>query len=519
MRAKPLSLIQSIYSLLLCLYPSNFRREFSEEMAHVFQTASLEAQESGLRNLLAFLLKETLDFPSSLLHEHAWALFRKESSMSESVQLESNAGGLSASLGFSSPPFSWKEALLAILPFLTIAFSGLTTLLSGLGVASSESALFRILSPIFGVTLLLVGLGVFIFAWRKGWPRWSASWYVFWLVAALGLLTLISNIPGLSDIFYVYVQPLLWAFILMVIAWFLYRLACQDAVKAILAALPVMGMTWFLHQEFVGNQLKGTITLVSWLLVAICAVLILRLNSLRAGLLLALGTNVLIGLAYAYEGIYFGGTLNFDAPGPNGIQVLRSFLPQWVGISTLVLGPLLARSFREIGYRIQPAGLWLYRLVLAGLLLLIFCNVTTFIIYTTDDLRISLQGEELFLSTLTWTGLAIFLVDFILLSRQTLQEKAIHSPWLLVLLGLCALFVPFVLLLGMIPGFRLTLPFFWFPALTWLRGVTLIQQFPDFWPSVLGVLWVVASSWLVIYRSSTMVASPWPTPTHKVAKP
>ena len=116
-------------------------------------------------------------------------------------------------------------------------------------------------------------------------------------------------------------------------------------LKGILAALPVMGMTWFLHQEFVRDDLEGTITLASWLLVAVSAVLILRLNDLKAGVLLALGTNILIGLAYAYEGIYFGGTLNFDAPGANWIQVLRSFLPQWVAISTLVLGPLLARQY------------------------------------------------------------------------------------------------------------------------------------------------------------------------------
>ncbi len=498
MRINPLPLIERLYTLLLCLYPANFRHEFSGEMAQVFQDASRQARQSGLRCLLAFLLKELFDLPGSLLSEHAWVLFRKEAHMSDTVNLDSNAGGLSASLGFTSPPVSWKESFLAALPFLVIAFSGLTTLLSGLGLTSPESPLLRILTPVFMVAFFLAALGIFIFAWRKHWPRWSASWFVVWLIAALAPLILISNITDLSNVFYIYVQPFLWAFILLAIAWLLYRIFCKDALKGILAALPVMGMTWFLHQEFVRDDLEGTITIACWLLVAVSAVLILRLNDLKAGVLLALGTNILIGLAYAYEGIYFGGTLNFDAPGPNWIQVLRSFLPQWVAVSTLVLGPLLASNIREIGYRVQPAGLWMYRLALAGLLVLISCFVITAMIYTTDGLRVSLQMKELFLNAMTWLGLALFLVGFILLSRKALHSAAVESGWRLVLLGLCSLYVPIALILGLFAGYTLSLPFFWYSALTGLRGLSPIQQFPEFWSAVLGVVWVIVATWLAV---------------------
>jgi hypothetical protein len=335
MRVNPLPLIQRLYTLLLHLYPANFRHEFSGEMAQVFQDASRQAQRIGLRCLLTFLLKELFDLPGSLLSEHAWVLFRKEAHMSDIVNLDSNAGGLSASLGFTSPPVSWKESLLAALPFLVVAFTGLTTLLSGLGISNSESPLFKVLMPVFTVSFFLLAVGIFIFAWRKHWPRWSASWFILWLIAALAPLTLISNIADLSSIFYIYVQPFLWAFILLAIAWLLYRLSCQDVIKGILAALPVMGLTWILHQEFVRDDLEGTVTLLSWLLVAVSAVLVLHLNNLRSGVLLTLGTNILIGLAYAFEGIYFGGTLNFDAPGANWIQVLRSFLGARTSVGAL----------------------------------------------------------------------------------------------------------------------------------------------------------------------------------------
>ena len=519
MKVNPLPLIQRLYTLLLHLYPANFRHEFSGEMAQVFQDASRQAQQIGLRCLLAFFLKELFELPGSLLSEHAWVLFRKEAHMSDIVNLDSNAGGLSASLGFTSPPVTWKESLLAALPFLAIAFSGLTTLLSGLGLSSPESPLLRILLPVFTVAFLLAALGIFIFAWRKHWPRWSAGWYVFWLFAALAPLSLLSTIWDLPNAFYVFVQPFLWAVILLAIAWLLYRLSCQDALKGILAALPVMGMTWFLHQEFVRDDLEGMITLASWLLVTLSAVMILRLNNLRAGVLLALGTNVLVGLAYAFEGIYFGGTLNFDAPGANWIQVLRSFLPQWVAVSTLVLGPLLARSIREIGYRIQPAGLWMYRLVLSGLLLLLVCIVSGSMIYTTDALRVYLNREDLVLNILAWIGLGVFVIGFALFSRKALHENIIENPWIFLLLGLCSLFVPFGLLLGLAPGFSLPAPWFWHAASAGLQRVSPIQQFPEFWLAALGVLWVMAASWLVIYMNSIIVASPWPTPTHRVAKP
>jgi hypothetical protein len=179
----------------------------------------------------------------------------------------------------------------------------------------------------------------------------------------------------------------------------------------------------------------------------------------------------------------------------------------------------LARFIREIGYRIQPPGLWMYRLVLFGLLLLIIGNIVGSMIYTTDDLRAYLNGEELVLNILAWVGLAVFVIGFILFSQKALHEKALENPWILLPLSLCSLFVPFGLLMG-VAGFTLPMfPTFVFTAQSGLREITPIHQFPEFWSVALGVLWVVVASWLVIYISSMMVASPWPTPTHKVAKP
>lgn len=192
-----------------------------------------------------------------------------------------------------------------------------------------------------------------------------------------------------------------------------------------------------------------------------------------------------------------------DAPGPNWIQVLRSFLPHWVAISTLVIGPLLARYFREIGFRIQPQGLWLYRLVLLGLLLMLVSNVVCSFIYTNDDLKAYLQGEELVLNAIAWVGLAVFLVSFILFYRIAVQKQVIAKPLLLLPLGLLSLFVPFGLMFGLpsnlwIPSLSLLhdlrFPLHGFPA-----QLAFTSQFPEFAVVFLGVLWTLAASGLAVY--------------------
>jgi hypothetical protein len=495
----PFSFAQRFYALILRLYPPDFQREFGAEMQEVFQAASRQEQSRGFWFSLAYFLKELLDLPSSLLGQYGWTLFSKEKRMSGALGLEANPGGMTGSLGFSDPqPSSWKELLLAALPFLAMAYTGLTTLLYGLGVVSRKASFISVLSVVLGIGMLLVALGTFVYAWRKKFPRWSAAWYGFWLVAALLPLLLLTNLWDPPQFFYIVVQPLLWGGILLGLAWFLYRLSCRDAVKGILAALPAMGLTWTYFQEFVRDDLEGAIALTSWLLIALAAVAIVRLNTLKAGVLLALGVNFIIGLAYAYEGIYFGGTLDFDAPGANWIQVLRTFFPHWVGISTLIIGPLLARRYRELGYRLQPAGLILYRLVLAGLLLMLAANLANTLVYTTDDLRHQLQNEDQVLNSIAWAGLAAFLVGMLFLSRKVIQEKAAGGIQRLWLLGIFSVLLPYGMTLGL--PHRLI-----YPAVSLSDGFSSflfraspISQFPEFWEASFGLLWALAAAGLAV---------------------
>jgi hypothetical protein len=104
-------------------------------------------------------------------------------------------------------------------------------------------------------------------------------------------------------------------------------------------------------------------------------------------------------------------------------------------------------------------------------------------------------------------------IGFTLFGLKVFHEKAVKSGWVLLLLGLCALYVPFALLMWLLAGFTLSLPFFWYPVLIGLHGVSPVQQFPEFWSVALGVLWVAVASWLVIYldalhRPARMPVSP-----------
>jgi hypothetical protein len=52
--------LRKAYSILLGLYPIDFRVEFGDEMVTVFQQAAAEHRESGCASLLPFALREML---------------------------------------------------------------------------------------------------------------------------------------------------------------------------------------------------------------------------------------------------------------------------------------------------------------------------------------------------------------------------------------------------------------------------------------------------------------------------
>lgn len=155
------------YGWILSLYPSRFREAFAEEMLSVFQLQVEAHAEVDLWSALQIAWSELRPLPFLLAAAH----LRERKQMNTKTGLER---------WFVHPQGSWKESLLAVLPFLLMGIlPGLIFL-----TPSLRALPITIGAPILiGLALILVVLGMIGLFVRL--PRWS-------LVYAGILLTFLS---------------------------------------------------------------------------------------------------------------------------------------------------------------------------------------------------------------------------------------------------------------------------------------------------------------------------------------
>lgn len=368
-----MSLVLACYRFLLRLYPPAFRARFAEEMQAVFVQALEEAAARGWRALAGLLATEAFDQPLSLARQHWRAMSGWEGQMSGAVGANLAGGGTLAMRG--DPRSSWSEAALAGLPHLMVGLvTGLPLLLGAAGWIDLTTPPGSTLWTVFGVLFLLAVLGSFVLviARRRAerLPLWAASWRPYWVMGAYAAVLLLQQwVTGdvgwfpLMDFLVYVIVPLLFAF-------GLYYAARADRLRGLLSALPCMVLPWLITNEFVPDGPEGLVTLGSWLLAGLAAMVIVRSQRLGAGLAIALGVVVLGGFAHARNGIYLGGMLPFSEPGPSLKAVIDAYVPILAVTCAMGLGPQLARSLRELGLRgALQGGIWAYRLSLAGILI------------------------------------------------------------------------------------------------------------------------------------------------------
>lgn len=437
-----------LYSVLLRLFPAAFQAAFGAEMREVFTRSLAEARREGILAVLALLLREAVDLPASAMREHVYLLVNGQNP----VAAASGASGEVTSLPQSRPPSSLLDAVLSGLPHLLVgslmAFGPLLQFALGLEDQTSLGGIQIV--PRIGL-LVLVTCSLIAAIALRGKP-WQASWYIYWLILVIAGLQFLTDLTGFNPLRR-HGNTVIYFILPLVMAYTLYRVTRASRVAGALAALPLMLLTWFPFMEHspmhrIDPGWEGLTHLVVWSGGALTAFAIAR--GLRAGpsVLLALGIAALAGIPYTIIGATQGGILPFDEPGPTPGAMLRIYVPHLVGVSTLVLGPQLARSLREMGLRAGRYGRWAYRLALFGLLLS-FAGVL-------------LDGTSNFISDLTpyWlpslarpfldVGTPIFVVAFCLLA--VLAWKAGSLPGaldaaLLITLG----FTPFALLPGLPP--------------------------------------------------------------------
>lgn len=442
-----------LYALLLRLYPRRFHEEFADEMQAVFANVASEAARRDAMSLARACLRELRDLPASLVREHWHALRAKGVAMIE-----------------TNPPGAWKDAALAGLPHLLVVVLALLPL----GTVKNGSTVYPVwlfILPGFIVAALAL-------AWRRGWPRWAASWYVY--VAMIALL-----LP----------QVALFAVPLIIVGW-LYWITGRDRIKGLLVATPLMLLFWSPALEFVEPAIHNAIQLGMVLLAAAMAMAIVRLNNARIGLWLALNASLLTGLLAAYARTYWHNLPPEYSEPPTLAALAERFAPQLLVGSALVIGPLLFWELGRIGKRSGRVGMWGYRLALGGLALNLFGSLGYYLGYFWQTIT-NIGPGTLWFNSVVYLGLFLCLAGTLWLGVAARRSKVLLDRASLALLVLIPSALPlmWMLLLPIWFGFRI-LPAGLSFALYNLGDIYKYEVY------AVGLVWLLLSGWLITRLSA-----------------
>ncbi len=323
-----LRIIRSWFSFMLRHYPPQFREAFQEEMQGVFEEYIRAEARRGLWAFLAACIHELAWLPISILRE-----IRHQPGAVKAIRV---IGPLPAPQ--SLLPATPAGVVLAGLPHLAFGlFAGRTAFLEDI----NGNLLYNLY---FGVPVLAGFIAVAFHAWRAGWPRWSASWYGYWLWIWVALFA--NGAVWLNDKLHLFVDwqftiaLLICIFLLLVIGMFcLFRYDRIMGLLAVFFLMPVgLPMTFM---EFVPDRIEGWLALTSGLVTALCAAWIVFNGKWRRGVWLALGGNFLMGIAYSYVQVF---KLEPPLPGLHVVNPPDFFLHlfNFLLVSTiLIAGPFL----------------------------------------------------------------------------------------------------------------------------------------------------------------------------------
>ena len=157
-------------------------------------------------------------------------------------------------------------------------------------------------STFLGVGLGLLVVIVLLIAWRRGWPLWSASWYMYgsWVVMALISFT-IKSLPLRDSWRYTNALFLLWILLCIVAYFFLFA---RDRVRGIVTVaflFPFLGVSML---EFIPNPIEGWLAISLGVLSSLIVGAVIRIGDFRIGLGLILSANIGAGLVLAFISEY-----------------------------------------------------------------------------------------------------------------------------------------------------------------------------------------------------------------------
>jgi hypothetical protein len=260
--------------------------------------------------------------------------------------IETNHNKQQASAGLEHLPGSWGAAFLAGLPHLLMG------LLIGAGKflnASGTNQVPQIVSNILGISLILLVTITLIYAWRRGWPLWSASWYGYGLFILMGIGTFIISE---FDNSWQYTNALFLGWLVIWGIGYLY-LFFRDRLRALLTIFFLFPLLGVMMMEFIPNPIEGWVAISLGLLTALSAATIVRLGSYRVTLGLVIGVNLVAALVLAFISEYR--MLDLPSGAPPHTPKFSSFLvflALYTIVALILMGtPFLIQGLVNLGRR------------------------------------------------------------------------------------------------------------------------------------------------------------------------
>lgn len=241
-------------------------------------------------------------------------------------------------------------------PFLAALPHVLMGLLIGIGklLSTCESMPSPRTSSVVGVLLVCLVAGVLYYAWRRGWPLWSANWYGYgtWIVLAAIVfafqrLDLGNDSPYANVLFLVWFGVCVNGYLLILV---------KDRLKALMAIaflFPLLGVQFL---EFVPNPIEGWVAIGVGLLIALITGITTHVGDFSTGLKLLLGGNLVVGLALAYVGEYQASDLPSSVPFSPSFSKFAVLLGlNWAVALGLIGGSvLILRLWNSPSWRFRP---------------------------------------------------------------------------------------------------------------------------------------------------------------------
>jgi len=473
-----------LYQLFLAAYPAGFRGEFKSEMQAAFDDQITSIGDGQQGSLLGAILHELQELPLAIVREY-WLLIRnwsEEAVMGDVIRSQWAPEDAKPSLENGTQPDTWKDALLAGVPHLI-----LTVLLIAVPLITryqDGSPLLRIIEITTLVFIWsLVGVlvvGLFI-AWRKGWPRWAASYYFYGFVLAAAPLLLLTQNRGFDSY--------LMLFYLLVLVVLIYTVTRRDAIKGLLMITPIAILSWFSLLEFIPSEFRTTIQVSMLLVTALAAIVIARYGSWRIGIWTIIVASIVVGLPISYYRTYHH-NIPPEYADPATIAMFTGIYTQalfWSGV--LVIAPLLLWVFWELAKRSGYSGVLGFQLLFAGLLLNFIGNITATSWYAMGLHTANHLLNGIF-AGLIIVGVLLYIGGLVTLLKAAQTAGVITDNKTIALFIFAAIGLPLLFMFPMFGMHRYAptdLPF----------GLFYENNVPDVLVYGLSLLWLLLGGWLI----------------------